>query len=380
MQRLLRLRRIEDSLGGTTRNSFASTVCLFSKYIFVDGADEFTWTSIFWNDAPLLRVFVDHLEAEHISDSLRTNADLTFALSLQTQRTWCNRNHTAFEQVGRSSGFGCFHPWHPGHPFVLHFRIQVSVYGRQLWQDSCFLQSWCVSNADTVYRCVYTYIIPLSVFGESWVHFKSCTTSDFNVQPLACHCARATVTLLPGLRCLRLILFCLSHCSMQIPRAWKQPWLLTLKERSFFSCFLLIASLLALAWRGRQSGRPTTTVRMPTVATSDAWEDRNWYASLSNATFSLRLWYQLPHPLWGRDESDEPSARAWAGRCFTSRVWPLWLLFTGHCSLQEWRALLRIDCLLGLCLDAKWDQKFYRKHSEHRILWRYKKLGKTNTF
>lgn len=106
---------------------------------------------------------------------------------------------------------------------------------------------------------------------------------------------------------------------MQIPWAWKQPWLLTLKERSFFSCFLLIASLLALAWRGRQSGRPTTTVRMPTVATSDACEDRNSYATLSNATFSLRLWYQLPHPLWGRDESDEPSARAWAGRFYTSR-------------------------------------------------------------
>lgn len=41
----------------------------------------------------------------------------------------------------RSAEAWDLHPWHPGHPFVLHFRIQVSVYGRHLWQDSCFLQS-----------------------------------------------------------------------------------------------------------------------------------------------------------------------------------------------------------------------------------------------
>lgn len=107
------------------------------------------------------------------------------------------------------------------------------------------------------------------------------------------------------------------------------------KERSFLSCFFLIASLLAFAWRGRQSGRPTTIVRMPTLTTSDAWEDRNWYATLSNATFSLRLWYQLPHPLWGRDESDESSARAWAGRCFTSRYG----LMTSWRFLPSWNEL-----------------------------------------
>lgn len=236
-----------------------------------------------------------------------------------------------------------------------------------------------VSQTQIQYTDVYTYmyIIPLSVFGESWVHFKSCTTSDFNVQPVACHCARATVTLLPGLRCLRLILFCLSHCSMQIPWAWKQPWLLTLKERSFFSCFLLIASLLALAWRGRQSGRPTTTVRMPTVATSDAWEDIEIDTDTQLCQTQLSLWgYDTNyHTLYeeemnqmsqapGREQAGVLQVRyglmtSWWTVSFvrflpsynelavTSVYWALWP--------KEWRALLRIDCLLGHCLNAKWS-------------------------
>ncbi len=34
----------------------------------------------------------------------------------------------------------------------------------------------------------------------------------------------------------------------------------------FFACIWM---------RGRESGKPTSTVRMPSVSTSDAWEDRN---------------------------------------------------------------------------------------------------------